>query len=258
MSFTKKKKATNFDDLVKVVLETAFREIDLDGDGTLDSEELKAVGFSIEVMQRFDTNRDGKLDQSEFVDALSAAVSTKSDPDAANKIELTAAAKAAAKELAAAKAELGALAEGKAAMARELAASKSEASAANAKIAKLMASDCKGAAPCAPAPVAAPAAPAAAAPSDAAEFGFLVRTGALLALGGCFLVAAQSMGVLDEAGLVAMGLPPPAATLLAAFGPKLSCVPALQALRPRPPLRAAPRARPRSAPGLGRRRLTTE
>ena len=77
MSFTKKKKATNFDDLVKVVLETAFREIDVDGDGTLDSEELKAVGFSIEVMQRFDTNRDGKLDQSEFVDALSAAVSTK-------------------------------------------------------------------------------------------------------------------------------------------------------------------------------------
>lgn len=249
MSFTKKKKATNFDDLVKVVLETAFREIDVDGDGTLDSEELKAVGFSIEVMQRFDTNRDGKLDQSEFVDALSAAVSTKSDPDAANKIvsesvqlvtrvlkdrhkkdaaaseELTAAAKAAAKELAAAKAELGALAEGKAAMARELAAAKSEASAANAKIAKLMASDCKGAAPCAPAPVAAPAAPAAAAPSDAAEFGFLVRTGALLVLGGCFLVAAQSMGVLDEAGLLAMGLPPPAATLLAAFGPSCPACP---------------------------------
>ena len=242
MSFTKKKKATNFDDLVKVVLETAFREIDVDGDGTLDSEELKAVGFSIEVMQRFDTNRDGKLDQSEFVDALSAAVSTKSDPDAANKIvsesvqlvtrvlkdrhkkdaaaseELTAAAKAAAKELAAAKVELGALAEGKAAMARELAAAKSEASAANAKIAKLMASDCKGAAPCAPAPVAA-------APSDAAEFGFLVRTGALLVLGGCFLVAAQSMGVLDEAGLVAMGLPPPAATVLAAFGPSCPACP---------------------------------
>ncbi|KAH8055784.1 hypothetical protein JL722_8135 [Aureococcus anophagefferens] len=209
MSFTKKKKATNFDDLVKVVLETAFREIDLDGDGTLDSEELKAVGFSIEVMQRFDTNRDGKLDQSEFVDALSAAVSTKSDPDAANKI-------AAARSSRRRKPSSARSPRARRPW-RELAAAKSGA-AANAKIAKLMASDCKGAAPCAPAPAAAAPAPAAAAPSDAAEFGFLVRT-ALLALGGCFLVAAQSMGVLDEAGLVAMGLPPPAATLLAAFGP---------------------------------------
>ncbi|KAH8071933.1 hypothetical protein JL721_3836 [Aureococcus anophagefferens] len=155
-------------------------------------------------MQRFDTNRDGKLDQSEFVDALSAAVSTKSDPDAANKIvsesvqlvtrvlkdrhkkdaaaseELTAAAKAAAKELAAAKAELGALAEGKAAarargeirgLRREREDRQAHGVGLQGRRALRAGARRRG------------AAPAAAAPSDAAGVRLLAH--ALLALGGC-------------------------------------------------------------------------
>ena len=86
-SSKKQKQKKTFDDLVRVILTTAFREIDVNGDGTLDADELKAVGFSPAAIERFDKNGDGKLSQDEFCDSLFQVVTKKkTDSDEGNKI----------------------------------------------------------------------------------------------------------------------------------------------------------------------------
>ena len=219
-SSKKQKQKKTFDDLVRVILTTAFREIDVDGDGTLDADELKAVGFSPAAIERFDKNGDGKLSQDEFCDSLFQVVTKKkTDNEEGQKImsecitlvtrvlkdrhKRDAAALTAAssdqsqkyEELTALRADAEALAAERAALEAERDEAKSDAArlrleaesleaaakTSRAKIAQLMSQDLK-----APAPKAAPRAPAttAAAPSLAHRAVSFLFWSALLAGAG--------------------------------------------------------------------------
>eukprot|EP00928_Gymnodinium_smaydae_P013513 TRINITY_DN14926_c0_g1_i1.p1 TRINITY_DN14926_c0_g1~~TRINITY_DN14926_c0_g1_i1.p1 ORF type:complete len:2440 (+),score=635.63 TRINITY_DN14926_c0_g1_i1:178-7497(+) len=64
---------------LRSALDAVFTQVDIDGDGELDSQELAAAGFDLALIRALDANGDGRLSRAELVDGLMGAFGEKSE-----------------------------------------------------------------------------------------------------------------------------------------------------------------------------------